>query len=161
MELSPDGRTFMCEPIEVLHPGEGIFHQLREGAFISYNATWKRYFLWASGSNTWAEKSYAVSVYWSNDPVAIFQKIPGEHVVLQPNEHWDSPGHNSIIEDEEGNEWMIYHAVDTNDRFIPGTDRFLRKMCMDRIFYTSEGWPYIKKGSPSFEVQTGPVVLIT
>ena len=157
VELGPDGKTFLCDPIDVLYPGEGTFHKLREGAFVTYNHTWKRYFLWVSGDNTWAEKSYAVSVYWSDDPLKLFKEMPHHQLVLQPNEHWDSPGHNSIIADAEGNEWMIYHAVDTTDRYIAGTDKFLRKMCMDIIYYTNDGWPFINNGLPSYTLQAGPV----
>jgi len=157
-ELAPDGKTFLSAPVEVLYPGEGTFHRLREGAFITYNPAQKRYFLWVSGDNTWAERSYAVSVFWSADPMAVFTKIPGENVILQPNEHWDAPGQSCIIEDAAGDEWIIYHAVDTKDRFIPGTNIFLRKMCMDRVLYTTDGWPFIENGSPSFKVQNGPSV---
>ncbi len=158
VELAQDGKTFISKPMEVLYPGEGIFHKLREASFITYDETWKRYFLWVSGDNTWAEKSYAVSVFWSDNPVEGFQKIPGEYVIVQPSSHWDSPGHNCIVKDAAGNEWIIYHAVDVRDRFIPGTDRFLRKMCMDQVFYTMDGWPYVENFSPSFEVNNGPVV---
>ncbi len=143
VELAHDGKTFISKSLKVLYPGEGTFHKLREAAFVTYNSTWKRYFLWVSGDNTWAEKSYAVSVFWSSDPLKLFEAIPGEHVILQPNEHWDAPGHNCIIHDAVGNEWIIYHAVDPKDRFIPGTDRFLRKMCMNKIFYSDNGWPYV------------------
>lgn len=159
VEVAQNGKSFISKPAEVLYPGEGAFHKLREGAFVTYNQKWKRYFLWVSGDNTWAEKSYAISLFWSNDPMAVFKKIPGEHVIIQPNTHWESPGQNCIIRDAAGNEWIIYHAVDTTDRFIPGTNIFLRKMCMDRILYTNDGWPYVKNGSPSFEVMEGPVVI--
>lgn len=159
VEVAQDGKTFITKPVEVLYAGDGTFHKLREGAFVTYNQTWKRYFLWVSGDNTWTEKSYAVSLFWSPDPMTVFKKIPGEHVIIQPNEYWDSPGQNCIIQDAAGNEWIIYHAVDIKDRFIPGTNVFLRKMCMDRILYTSDGWPYVNNGSPSFEVQKGPVVI--
>jgi len=33
-ELAQDGKTFVSKPIEVLYPGEGTFHKLREAAFI-------------------------------------------------------------------------------------------------------------------------------
>jgi arabinan endo-1,5-alpha-L-arabinosidase len=158
VELGSDGKTFLSPPVAVLYPAPGTFHTLREAAFITYHPTWKRYFLWVSGDNTWAEKSYAVSVFWSPDPLAMFKPIPGEHVILQPNEHWDAPGHNCIITDAEGAEWMIYHAVDIHGRYIAGTDRFLRKMCMDRIVYTEDGWPYVENLSPSFTPQSGPEV---
>ncbi len=159
VELAQNGKTIISKPTEVLYHGKGTFHTLREAAFITYQPAWKRYFLWVSGDNTWAEKSYAVSVFWSSDPLKVFEAIPGEQVILKPNEHWDAPGHNCIIRDAAGDEWIIYHAVDTKDRFITSTDRFLRKMCMDKLRYTDDGWPYIENGSPSFTEQKGPVVL--
>jgi arabinan endo-1,5-alpha-L-arabinosidase len=158
VELDQSGKRFTSDPIAVLYPAENPFHKLREGAFVTYNPSWQRYFLWVSGDNTWAQKSYAVSVYWSEGPAGNFKKIPGNHLILQPNDHWDSPGHNSVIADDAGNEWMIYHAVDTKDRFIPGTDRCLRKMCMDRILYSNEGWPYVEDASPSFTLREGPAL---
>lgn len=159
VELGQDGKTFISSPMEVLYPAEHTFQQLREAAFITYNPIWKRYFLWVSGDNTWAKKSYAVSVFWSSDPMGAFQAIPGEYVIMQPNNHFDAPGHNCIINDAQGNEWMIYHAVDTKERFITGTNKFLRKMCMDRILYTNGGWPYVINSSPSFTTQKGPIVI--
>ena len=158
VELAHDGKTFISKPIEVLFPGADPFQKLREAAFVTYNHKWKRYFLCVSGYNTWAEKSYAVSVFWSHDPLKVFEKIPGEHVIIKPNEYWDAPGHNCIFQDAAGNEWTIYHAVDTKDPFITGTNIFLRKMCLDQIVYTNEGWPYVQNASPSFTVQKGPVV---
>jgi arabinan endo-1,5-alpha-L-arabinosidase len=159
--LAADGRSFISEATAVLWPdAEAPLEQLREGAFVTYNEEHKRYFLWVSGNNTWETASYAVSVFWSDDPLKPFQKIPGEHQLLRSNRMWDSPGQNCIITDVLGTEWMVYHAVDWSARFIPGTDKFLRKMCMDRIYYTEEGWPYVETASPSFEPKAGPVISI-
>lgn len=156
--LAQNGKTFLTEPAAVLLPGTGTFHTLREAAFVTYEPTWKRYFLWVSGDNTWAERSYAVSVFWACSPTDLFEPIPGEHVILQPNDHWDAPGHNCILRDAVGDEWMFYHAVDTKDRFIPGTQIFKRKMCMDKVQYSVEGWPYVENFAPSFTQQEAPVV---
>ncbi len=158
VELAADGLTIIAGPTDVLYPADTTFNRLREGAFVTYNREFKRYFLWVSGDNTWAEKSYAVSVFWSDDPLAVFRQIPDHHLLIQPNETWDSPGHNCIIQDALGQEWIYYHAVDTIDRYIPGTDRFRRKMCMEQVFYTAAGWPYVKGSSPSRQEQEGPVV---
>ncbi len=158
VELKEDGKTFMPKPVDVLNPGEGTFHKLREGAFVTYDPNFNRYLLWVSGANTWAENSYAISVFWSDDPIGVFEKIPGDHVILKSNKYWDAPGQNCIIEDAAGNDWIIYHAVDTMDRFITGSNIFLRKMCMDKILYTDEGWPYLSNGSPSFDAQQAPVI---
>ncbi len=155
VELAADGKTFISEPMAVLQPGEGDYHKLREGAFITYQPAFNRYLLWVSGHNTWDVKSYAVSVFWSADPLGVFEKVPVGHLLLEANEQWDSPGQNCILADAAGNDWIVYHAVDNHDRYIPGTHRFLRKMCMDRVLYTNEGWSYVLHGSPSFGVEEG------
>ncbi len=157
-ELAEDGKTFITNPIEVLLPETTTYHKLLEGAFVTYNERWKRYFLWVSGDNTWVSNAYAVSVFWSENPLKPFQKIPGNSVVLHANEFWDAPGHCCVIKDANYTEWIVYHAVDAKDPFIPGTDRFLRKMCIDEVLYSDDGWPYIKNSSPSFEIQNGPTV---
>ena len=158
VELAKDGITIIAGPTDVLYPADTPFNKLREGAFVTYNSTCRRYFLWVSGDNTWAAKSYAVSVFWSDNPLAVFRTIPDHHLIIQPNDVWDSPGHNCIIQDALGQEWIFYHAVDTTDRYIPGTNRFLRKMCMERVFYTADGWPFVKGGSPSYQEVQGPSV---
>ena len=160
VELAPDGKTIVAGPFNVLYPDNAPFQKLREGAFITYNKTWKRYFLWVSGDNTWAEDSYAISLFWSYHPMKDFSRIPEQHVILRSNEHWDSPGQNCIIEDDDGNEWIIYHAIEKKDRFIKGTDIVRRKMCLDKIVYTNEGWPYVMNGSPSFMPQPAPVLTV-
>jgi arabinan endo-1,5-alpha-L-arabinosidase len=159
VKLSADGRTIISEPKIVLMPDENTpFERLREGAFVTYNKDFDRYFLYVSGDNTWTENGYAVSVFWSHDPVKAFVKIPGDHIILKGSENWDAPGQCCILKDAAGDEWMFYHAVDTKERFIKGTDRHLRKMCMDKIRYTEDGWPFIEGGVPSFEVQQGPEI---
>ena len=157
VELAADGRTFVGSPMEVLWPRPGVpFETLREGTFVTYHPAWERYYMWVSGDNTWATNGYAVSVYWSADPVRDFAPIPEPHIILKPNDHWDSPGQVCVLTDAAGVDWLIYHAVDTTDRYIPGTDFFLRKMCLDRITYSSEGWPSVAGNSPSFTRQPGP-----
>ena len=159
VELAADGQTWAGSPVEVLWPRPGVrFETLREGAFVTYNQPFDRYFLWVSGDSTWAENGYAVSVYWSDNPLTGFAPIPEPRIVLTANEHWDAPGQVCVVTDAAGDEWLIYHAVDPGDRFIAGTDRFLRKMCMDKVLYTADGWPYLNGNSPSAGVQTGPQV---
>ncbi len=155
VETADDGYSFISKPVDVLQPKPDVkFESLREGAFVTYQSKFDRYFLWVSGDNTWAENGYAVSVFWSADPMEQFQPIPGNHIILKPNEKWDSPGQNCIFRDDNEVDWIIYHAVDTNDRFNIGTDHFKRKMCMDKIFYDEEGWPSIKNNSPSYTKNT-------
>ena len=60
------------------------------------------------------------------------------------NNNWVGPGHNSIlIQDDAGTEWMIYHGykVTTVDDG--------RVVLLDRVQWSSDGWPYIDKIAPS------------
>jgi arabinan endo-1,5-alpha-L-arabinosidase len=158
VELAEDGITFLGEPTAVLHPADRPLERLREGAFVSFHPTSRRYLLWVSGDNTWRRKEYGITVFSSTEPMGNFEKIPGNHIVLQANEHWDAPGQNCLIHDHNGEEWIVYHAVDTKDRYIEGTTIFKRKMCMDKVRYTADGWPYIENGSPSYTMQKGPAI---
>ncbi|MGI4751396.1 MAG: glycoside hydrolase family 43 protein [Janthinobacterium lividum] len=151
VEVADDGYSFISKPIDVLQPKPGVkFETLREGAFVTYQSKFDRYFLWVSGDNTWAENGYAITVFWSDDPMKEFEPIPKNHLILKPNEHWDSPGQNCILTDQAGEDWIIYHAVDSANRYVKGTDRFERKMCLDKVLYDEEGWPYINDNSPSY-----------
>lgn len=79
-------------------------------------------------------------------------------VILQESEAWQAPGHNSLVWDDAGVAWMMYHAY-------AGADRGARKLCMDRVDFngTAGGWsdwPVVGggRGTPSDGPQTGPVV---
>ncbi len=160
VQLEADGITFRAEPVPVLYPGSERFHRLREGAFVTYHPTFKKYLLWVSGDNTWEANSYAISVYWSGSPLGPFEPVPGDQPIVLANSYWDAPGQNCVLTDAAGHDWIIYHAVDTHDRYISGTGIFKRKMCMDRVIYDAQGLPAIAGDSPSFGPQAAPVAAL-
>lgn len=55
------------------------------------------------------------------------------------------PGHNSIIiPDDAGTDWMIYHSYVKENGAVGG-----RLGMLDRIVWSADGWPTIKKRVPS------------
>lgn len=65
-------------------------------------------------------------------------------VLIRGNDRFVGTGHNSeIVEDDEGSNWIFYHAVDKND---PKG----RKLMMDEVQW-KEGWPFVEEGTPSKE----------
>jgi arabinan endo-1,5-alpha-L-arabinosidase len=77
VEVDNDGYSILSKPIDILQTKPGVkFESLREGAFVTYQEKYDRYFLWVSGDNTWVEDGYAVTVFWSDDPQKEFQPIP-------------------------------------------------------------------------------------
>jgi arabinan endo-1,5-alpha-L-arabinosidase len=63
---------------------------------------------------------------------------------------WHAPGHNSIIRDERGTDWMVYHAVDVRKpRAEPDAELNTRRiMLIDRLVWKN-GWPSVAGGIPS------------
>ena len=71
---------------------------------------------------------------------------------------WLAPGHNAVVRDAAGVDWMLYHAISARNPFlIPGnTDISRRPMLLDRITWTN-GWPTVgTNGTPTTTPQTRP-----
>jgi len=65
------------------------------------------------------------------------------------------PGHNTIVTDDNGTDWMIYHAVDkSNPRLPNGATR--RPLMIDPIKW-EDGWPTIEGLVPSNEERPVPI----
>lgn len=71
-------------------------------------------------------------------------------------------GHHSILMDDKGDDWIYYHAYDESDNFN------LRRLYMDRLEWTRDGWPYVSyfddgvesKFKPSYGIELeGPSIL--
>ncbi len=77
----------------------------------------------------------------------------GYTVVISRNDKWIGPGHNSeIVTDDEGQDWILYHAYDAADASKG------RVLLMDRLLWDEQDWPYVEGGSPSFTEQSAPVL---
>jgi arabinan endo-1,5-alpha-L-arabinosidase len=81
------------------------------------------------------------------------------YLVLEANERWNAPGHNSIVTDDAGTDWVLYHGVDNRrPRSKPTDDVNTRRvMLLDRLTWR-DGWPEIAGRSPTSTPQKVPVV---
>ncbi|MDR1154771.1 MAG: family 43 glycosylhydrolase [Bacteroidales bacterium] len=69
-------------------------------------------------------------------------------IVIQGNSAFAGPGHNAeIVADDAGNDWILYHAYDI--ALAPNE----RRLMLDKIIWTSDGWPSIKGNVPSSEAE--------
>ncbi|PEN08726.1 glycoside hydrolase [Longimonas halophila] len=144
------------EPTAVVHPNpDAPYGGLIEGAWTIYRDS--TYYLFYSGDNCCGENAhYAVMVARADNPTGPFitrgeAQGTARSTILTANDTWKAPGHNSVIRDADGTDWMVYHAINRAQPTRPtGTgmrwDR--RVMLMDRIVY-EEGWPRIENASPS------------
>lgn len=68
-----------------------------------------------------------------------------ELVLEGDGETFFGPGHNSIIiQDDAGTDWMIYHSYVKENGTVGG-----RLGMLDRIVWSADGWPTIRKCVPS------------
>jgi arabinan endo-1,5-alpha-L-arabinosidase len=78
-------------------------------------------------------------------------------IILEKSAKWLAPGHNSIVTDRAGRDWIVYHAVDASrTRESPSDDPNTRRvMLIDPIVWRN-GWPIID--GPSSARRKGPAL---
>jgi arabinan endo-1,5-alpha-L-arabinosidase len=170
-ELAPDRTSFMpgSQSIDLIpiikDETPANYQRLIEGAWVNFRDGY--YYLFYSGDNCCGDKAhYAVMVARSRSATGPFEtlaQVTGKQnsAILELNTRWIAPGHNSVIRDASGQDWIFYHAIDSQNRLLKNDitgDRDVRRiMLMDRIIYR-HGWPMIEKGSPSTTRQPAPKV---
>lgn len=149
-ELAPDRLGFLPGSVarEVLLPDPNReYSALIEGAWVVYRQG--RYYLFYSGDRCCSrEPRYAVMVARAADPWGPFTPLeradrPSSSAILERGGRWVAPGHNSIATDDEGVDWLLYHATE-----VAAPQRG-RVMLLDRIVWR-DGWPRTSDGVPSW-----------
>lgn len=145
-KLSPDGLSLVGEPKRLFKGDAGW-----EGSLVEAPFMWKhdgKYFLFYS-ANAFYDETYAVGYATCKGPLGSCEKAP-ENPILKTGEGAAGPGHNSIVEDGEGETWVAYHAwpPDAIGSVIPG-----RNFRLDRLSWES-GKPVIK--GPTARPQPAP-----
>lgn len=147
-ELAGDRLRFLpgSAPVELVFPDASKpYRSLIEGVWVTFRKG--MYYLFYSGDRCCTkEPSYAVMVARSSSASGPFEGLDAP--ILQRNATWLAPGHNSIIQDDEGDDWIVYHAIDAG-----GTRA--RRMLLDRIVYR-DGWPRVIGDQPSDQAQDAP-----
>ncbi|MEO8801235.1 MAG: family 43 glycosylhydrolase, partial [Polyangiaceae bacterium] len=158
-ELAPD-RIHLApgsQPTDLLVPSTRPYEKLIEGAWMHEHGGF--FYLFSSGDDccgsATAPPHYAVMVSRAKSPTGPFEDfgpVTGapDDTILVGNSRWLGPGHNAVVVDDAGTEWMVYHSFDTTK---PGG----RMLLIDPITYV-DGWPRIAGRSPSTGTQkAGPV----
>jgi arabinan endo-1,5-alpha-L-arabinosidase len=163
-ELTADWTAFApgsaAKPLVWPNPVKDAFPVLVEGSWVFRHGGY--YYLFYSGDNCCGPKAnYAVMVARSKTATGPFQTLEQatgkpHSIVLEKRGHWFAPGHNAIVTDRAGYDWIVYHAVDTRrPRELPSDELNTRRiMLIDRIVW-SNGWPAID--GPSDGRQPAPL----
>ena len=168
-ELGPDRLDFapgsapvdLIQPVKSEDPNE--YQRLIEGAWVIRRGGY--YYLFYSGDNCCGPKAhYAVMVARSRSATGPFETLAAatgapNSVILERQGLWVAPGHNAVVQDADGNDWMLYHAVDSRrPRSKPADDVNSRRvMLLDRIVW-KDGWPQVEGRGPSTAPRPAPAV---
>jgi arabinan endo-1,5-alpha-L-arabinosidase len=129
------------------------------------------YYLFASASNccNGPLSGYNVFVGRSTSPLGPFidqegqsllaSRVGGTPVLAQNGNRWVGTGHNALLTDFGGQDWILYHAIDEDaPYFAPGNGGLIdkRHLMMDALDWV-DGWPTTRGGAgPSDTPQPAP-----
>lgn len=157
-ELASDRVSFApgTEAVGMLEPDpEAPYEDLIEAPWVVVRSG--AYYLFYSGDFCChpTEPEYAVMIARSDSPTGPFERRPGDHVLLEANATWLGSGHNAIVTDADGIDWIVYHAIDPEHPFQPAIDAVRRPMLIDRLTWT-DGWPELTADGPTSQPQPAP-----
>jgi arabinan endo-1,5-alpha-L-arabinosidase len=157
-ELAPDGLGFaegsaaQVVVVPRTAPDPMPYGHLIEGSWVHYRAGW--YYLFYSGDNCCGpDARYAVLVARSRHATGPYETLAQATgtagTILTENDRWQAPGHNSLITDDHGEDWLLYHAIDrqqpTFDAINDEQGYSRRVMLVNKVTYTEDGWPVVSE----------------
>lgn|GEM_PF-1157185 len=142
-------------------PGSGAI----EGACIVRRGAYHYLFCSHDFTGRGLESTYKVVVGRGASPFGPFLDRSGKAMLegggttlVAADPYWRGPGHNAVLQDGD-QWWLVYHALDPRR----GAALTLR---IDRMRWTSDGWPEVDKPSPpvygwwEHRVAGGPITLV-
>ena len=130
-----------------------------EGAYVVRRDGW--YYLFGSAANCCAGPTTGYSVFAgrSRTPTGPFvdragvslltSRVGGTPVIQPTGDRWIGTGHNAVVTDAAGRDWLVYHAIDRNQPYLNGSDGINRRpMLIDRLSWDG-GWPSVHNGQPT------------
>jgi arabinan endo-1,5-alpha-L-arabinosidase len=165
--LAPDGLSFAPGSAAgvVVRPrlatDYASYGYLIEGSWVHYRAGW--YYLFYSGDNCCGpDARYAVLVARARAATGPYETLAEATgtagTILTENNRWQAPGHNCLVTDAAGQDWLLYHAIDrrqpTFDAINDEQGRSRRVMLLDKVHYDEVGWPHL--GTPSVGPRPAP-----
>jgi regulation of enolase protein 1 (concanavalin A-like superfamily) len=163
VRLSSDGLHALGAPTQI------TVDDRYEGSYVVRRDGW--YYLFASSANCCAgpTSGYAVFTGRSRGPLGPFldrdgtslnaPQVGGTPVVSPQGNLWVGTGHNALVTDDSGQNYLVYHAIDRTDPYLDnpfGVNR--RPMMIDRLDWIG-GWPVVRAGAGASQTpQPAPVI---
>ena len=148
-----DEKTFKLvgERREILRNDPNTWEgNLVEGPYIMRRNGWF-YMFYAGNACCGRECNYAMGVARSKTLLGKWEKSPA-NPILKGNESWKCPGHGTIVTDERGRTFLMYHAYDPNDTVYVG-----RQALLDEVTWSGDDWAVINGGNGPTKQANAPL----
>ena len=137
--LNEAGIKLISQPTALIHNDADWEGALVEGPFVLRRGDW--FYLFYSGSGCCGSGcNYALGVARSHSLLGPWEKNPA-NPILSGNGDWKCPGHGSIVADEQGRYWLLYHAYSARSSVYTG-----REAMLDEVKFGANNWPTINEG---------------
>jgi arabinan endo-1,5-alpha-L-arabinosidase len=138
-----------------------------EGTYIVRHDGWFYFMGSATNCCNGPLTGYAVFAARSRSPLGPFldshgrsildSRVGGTPVLTQNGNRWVGPGHNAVVTDYSGQDWIVYHAVDRNDPYYAGDVGYTKRPALIDPLDWKRGWPTVRGGAgPSDKPMPGP-----
>lgn len=136
-----------------------------EGAYIRKIGDYYYMFVSSGTCCDGFNSSYHVRVARSESPLGPYVDAKGDsmapsenrgEIVVNRSDRFVGVGHNSIIQDDAGDYWMLYHGFDKEEDPMYGTTN-RRSLLIDKLVWTEDGWPYVE-GYEASTTSVKPVI---
>ncbi|HYE31609.1 MAG TPA: family 43 glycosylhydrolase [Methylomirabilota bacterium] len=138
-QLDKSGTKLLGEPKELFRndaPWEGA---VVEGPFVVRHGEYF-YIFYAGNACCGAGCNYAQGVARSKSLHGPWEKNP-MNPIMAGNNDWKCPGHGTVVKDERGRYWFMYHAYAADSFIFTG-----REALIDEVIFGEDGWPTINGG---------------
>jgi xylan 1,4-beta-xylosidase len=139
--LSNDGLKLIGKKTELIRNDSKSWEGgVVEGAFILRRGDW--FYLFYSGNSCCGRRcNYALGVARSRNLLGPYEKHPA-NPILAENHYWQCPGHGSLVTDDQGRDFLLYHAYRKSESaFFIG-----REALLDQVSWGPDGWPKVNEG---------------
>lgn len=157
IQLSEDGLSTVGEKVQVAgNAFEATYIIERDGYYYMFVST--------GGCCNGANSTYQLKVGRSTSLLGPYQDRTGRSMiassgslVIGDGDQYVGNGHNAIVTDDNGDDWIVYHGINVDDPYLPnGATR--RPLMIDKIVWDSTGWPQVRGFMPSTIETEGPYI---
>ncbi len=137
--LSDDGLRLAGEKTEILRNEAPWEAHLIEGPYILRRGDWF-YMFYSADACCGRRCNYKLGVARSRRLLGPWERYTG-NPILAGNEQWKCPGHGTVVQDQAGRTWLLYHAYEASTFEFVG-----RQALLDEVTWNADGWPTINGG---------------